>query len=224
MDDASRKGSAGAPSLATHASTVKPDIFVDVATYVPDVLLDIRYATAENFVGAPVDGYSASRAWLTQPAAEAVQKVALQARQDGFLLKLFDCYRPVRAVAHFARWAADLSDLRTKSVYYPDLEKNELFTLGYIAARSGHSRGSTLDLTLVERESGRELDMGTPFDLFCHRSWPQSDEVSPAARTNRRLLADYMMAAGFEPFFMEWWHFTLKDEPFPDTYFDFPIT
>ncbi|WP_454916475.1 M15 family metallopeptidase [Xanthobacter sediminis] len=214
---------ASGPVLAADARPERPDLFVDVAQVVPDAVLDVRYAGTRNFVGAPVDGYGAARCLLTRPAAEALAGVARDARAEGFRLKLFDCYRPARAVAHFARWAADLSDTHTKATYYPDLDKGQLFALGYIAERSGHSRGSTLDLTLVDAVTGRELDMGTPFDLFSTMSWPGSDAVSAQQRANRQLLARLMGAHRFKPFEQEWWHFTLSDEPFPDTYFDFPI-
>lgn len=213
---------AGLP-LAADARTDRPALFVDVATLVPDAVFDVRYFGTENFVGARVDGYGAARCFLTRPAAEALSRVDAAARARGLGLRIFDCYRPARAVAHFARWASDLADTRTKPAYYPDVDKKDLFAEGYIAARSGHSRGSTLDLTLFERATGRDLDMGTPFDLFSPRSWPGSDQVTAAQKANRRLLADLMTGAGFKPFDKEWWHFTLKDEPFPDTYFDFPI-
>ncbi|MFG1403023.1 M15 family metallopeptidase [Xanthobacter sediminis] len=205
------------------ARAERPALFVDVADVVPGVVLDVRYAGVHNFVGAPVDGYGAARCFLTRPAAQALAGVARDAQARGLALKLFDCYRPARAVAHFARWAADLSDTRTKATYYPDLDKGQLFALGYIAERSGHSRGSTLDLTLVDRSTGAELDMGTPFDLFSTLSWPGSDAVSAAQRENRHLLASLMDAHAFRPFEQEWWHFTLANEPFPETYFDFPI-
>lgn len=223
MGQSSQKEEQSRPQLATETCGDKPDIFTDVTRLVPDAVLDIRYFGPDNFVGVPIDGYHSPLAWLTHPAADALAEVALQARREGFRLKLFDCYRPARAVAHFARWADDLDDTRTKAAYYPDMEKRALFAEGYIAARSGHSRGSTLDLTLVEVGSGQDLDMGTPFDLFSRASWPDSEDVSADARHNRRLLAALMAAQGFEPFFMEWWHFTLKTEPFPETYFDFPI-
>ncbi|MGE4373081.1 MAG: M15 family metallopeptidase [Xanthobacter sp.] len=200
----------------------KPDLFVDVADHVPDLIVDLRYCGADNFVGAPINGYNAPRALLTRPASQALSRVAEQARGEGLRIKVFDCYRPVRAVAHFARWAEDLGDLQTKAAYYPEFEKKELFTEGYIASRSGHSRGSTLDMTLVDAD-GEELDMGTPFDLFSPLSWPASTQVSALAQANRNRLARLMNAQGFAPFAMEWWHFTLRDEPFPDTYFDFPI-
>ncbi len=201
-----------------------PADFVDVTTLVPDVRIDLRYAGTDNFVGAPVDGYGAARALLTRPAAEALAKVAADVAADGLTLKLFDCYRPARAVAHFARWAAAAEDHRTKAAYYPEHRKDELFALGYLAARSSHSRGSTTDLTLVEAGSGAELDMGTPFDLFSARSWLTSDAVTPHQKANRHRLATAMEQAGFAPFEMEWWHFTLRGEPHPDTYFDIPIT
>ncbi len=200
-----------------------PDLFVDVATIVPGVRVDLRYATANNFVGTPIDGYDVARALLTLPAAEALVEVAGDVAADGYVLKLFDCYRPARAVAHFARWAADASDQRTKNDYYPEHRKDELFDLGYLAARSSHSRGSTTDLTLAYADSGADLDMGTAFDLFSMRSWLSSTDVTPEQQANRRRLASAMERAGFAPFFMEWWHFTLREEPFPDTYFDVPI-
>lgn len=205
------------------ARTDRPATFVDVTRLVPGVILDVRYFGSDNFVGTRVDGYEAARCFLTRPAAEALAKVAEDARRQGYGLKLFDCYRPARAVAHFARWAADLADERTKAAYYPDLAKSELFKEGYIASRSGHSRGSTLDLTLVHAATGAEVDMGTPFDLFSPRSWPGSDAVTASQKASRQRLADLMTRHGFVPFAKEWWHFTLKDEPFPSTYFDFPI-
>lgn len=209
--------------MSVSAEPVLPALFVDVPAVVPNVIVDLRYAGLNNFVGVRVDGYEAERALLTRPAAEAAARVAEGLARQGLVLKLLDCYRPTRAVAHFARWAADTNDLGTKADFYPDHDKPELFDLGYIAGRSSHSRGSTLDLTLAHASDGTELDMGTPFDLFSERSWPASLAVTDAQRDNRRLLAAAMTDAGFEPFFMEWWHFTLKGEPFPDTYFDAPI-
>lgn len=227
MDDAVDPAHASDPSGSgadVPARADRPDLFVDVAQWVPGAMVDLRYFGEDNFVGAPVDGYGAQRGLLTLPTAAALARVAEEAAGQGLVLRLFDCYRPARAVAHFARWAADLADTRTKAAYYPELDKGDLFKAGYIAARSGHSRGSTLDLTLIHAASGQDLDMGTPFDLFSSRSWPASTAVSAAQRENRHLLADLMARQGFEPFHMEWWHFTLRDEPFPDTYFDFPIT
>lgn len=212
-------------SLSIPLSTeALPDLFVDVATVVPGVLVDLRYAGTNNFVGARIDGYGVERPLLTRPAAQALAQVAADVAADGLVLKLFDCYRPARAVAHFARWAEDTADQHTKAAYYPEHRKDELFDLGYLAARSSHSRGSTTDLTLAYADGGADLDMGTPFDLFSARSWLASEAVTPEQRANRHRLTSAMERAGFAPFFMEWWHFTLRDEPFPDTYFDVPIT
>ena len=199
-----------------------PQGFVDAATLVEGLVVDMRYLGADNFVGARVDGYEAARCLLTRAAAEALAKVARDIADKGFVLKVFDCYRPKRAVAHFVRWARDLDDRATKPMFYPQLDKQDLFKLGYIAERSGHSRGSTLDLTLA-RADGGELDMGTRFDFFGPVSWPASRSVSGEARGNRMLLAGVMRQRGFLPYAREWWHFTLRDEPFPNTYFDFPV-
>ncbi|TCT02705.1 M15 family metallopeptidase [Aquabacter spiritensis] len=213
----------GLAPLPAAANSALPAGFVDVAQIVPSAQFDVRYYGTDNFVGARVEGYDAPRCFLTEAAARALAKVAADAGQQNLRLRIFDCYRPARAVAHFGRWAADLSDQRTKPAYYPDVDKGDLFKEGYIAARSGHSRGSTLDLTLIDASTGSDLDMGTPFDLFGMRSWPDSPDVTAAQRTNRDRLAALMMRNGFKPFDKEWWHFTLRDEPFPDTYFDFPI-
>lgn len=210
-------------SPASSMAQVPAPGFVNVAEVVPDARFDIRYFTGENFVGVQIDGYEAPRCYLTQPAAEALKAVATQADARGLGLLIFDCYRPARAVAHFARWASDLQDEAHKATYYPDIAKSELFREGYIAERSGHSRGSTLDLTLFDRATGKPLDMGTPFDLFDTRSWTDSPAVTPAQRANRDVLQTLMRQNGFKGFDKEWWHFTLADEPFPDTYFDFPV-
>lgn len=217
---------AAAVHLATQAVALarrdRPDLFMNVLDAIPDAIEDLRYAGADNFVGARIDGYEARLCLLVRPAVEALAGVAAEARAEGLRLRLLDCYRPARAVAHFARWASDLTDLRTRDAYYPGMSKPQLFAEGYIAARSGHSRGATLDLTLVDAD-GQDLDMGTPFDLFGPRSWPGSRDVTPDQFANRRRLATLMQRHGFVPFAMEWWHFTLADEPFPDTYFDFPL-
>ena len=140
----------------------------------------------------------------------------------GLVIKAFDCYRPTRAVANFIRWARDLNDTVNKAEFYPDVDKRTLFRDGYIASHSGHSRGSTIDLTLA-RTDGRELDMGTPFDFFSPKSWTADASIGPEARANRTLLATAMRRRGFRGYDKEWWHFTLRDEPFPETYFDFPV-
>lgn len=226
MTDQDERGAA-AVHLAMQALALarrdRPDLFINVLDAIPDAIADLRYASADNFVGTRIDGYEAPLCLLVRPAVEALAGVAAEARAEGLRLRLFDCYRPARAVAHFARWASDLADLSTREAYYPGMSKPQLFAEGYIAARSGHSRGATLDLTLVDAATGQDLDMGTPFDLFGPRSWPGSREVAAGQQANRRKLAMLMQRHGFVPFAMEWWHFTLADEPFPETYFDFPL-
>lgn len=201
----------------------EPFPFVDAETVVPGVATGMRYAAEANFVGTRVDGYDAAVCYLTPPAAKALSEVQDALAPFGLGLKLFDCYRPQRAVDHFVRWAEDLNDTKTKAAYYPDVPKSELFARGYIAARSGHSRGSTVDLTLIDLKSGTELDMGTPFDFFSPRSWPTSRNVTAQQRANRMLLRSVMTRFGFRPLTEEWWHFTLESEPYPDTYFDLPV-
>jgi D-alanyl-D-alanine dipeptidase len=200
-----------------------PSAFVDAAAVVPGLVVDMRYFGSNNFVGRPIDGYERPRCLLTRQAAEALAKAQREIAERRLGLKVFDCYRPARAVRNFVRWARDIADTATKREFYPEVEKRELFKRGYIASRSGHSRGSTLDLTIVERGNGQELDMGTRFDFFSPRSWPSSAEVTTAQRANRMLLAGVMRRAGFRPLHTEWWHFTLRGEPFPDTYFDFVV-
>jgi len=207
-----------------HAASAqeRPAVFVDAATIVPGLIVDARYAGPHNFVGRPIEGYEAPRCFLTKPAAEALAQVARDFVAQGLVLKVFDCYRPARAVANFVRWAHNLNDTAGKKEFYPEVDKRLLFRDGYISSRSGHSRGSTVDLTLAKGD-GRELDMGTPFDFFSPRSWPGSPSVSPDAKENRAVFAAAMRARGFRPYPREWWHFTLAHEPFPNTYFDFPV-
>ena len=202
---------------------VVQDVLVDAATVVDGLIVDMRYFSDDNFVGARIDGYEAARCLLTRPAAAALARVQQDLARQGFGLKVFDCYRPTRAVMHFVRWARDIKDVKRKADFYPDVDKRDLFRLGYIAPRSGHSRGSTVDLTLVRRSDGQELDMGTPFDFLSPKAWPSDKSVSPEAQKNRALLAEAMRAGGFRPYAKEWWHFTLANEPFPHTYFDFPV-
>jgi zinc D-Ala-D-Ala dipeptidase len=199
----------------------RPAAFVDAASIVPGLITDMRYAGSHNFVGRPIDGYEAPRCLLTRAAASALAEVAHDLATQGVVLKVFDCYRPKRAVANFMRWARNISDLTGKKEFYPNVDKSTLFHNGYIAVLSGHSRGSTVDLTLAR--DGRELDMGTPFDFFSPRSWSGSASVTAEAKANRALLAAAMRRRGFRSYEREWWHFTLAHEPFPDTYFDFPV-
>ena len=200
----------------------RPSAFVDAATVVPGLIVEMRYAGSHNFVGRPIDGYEAPRCLLTKPAATALAGVAKDVAVYGLVIKAFDCYRPTRAVANFIRWARDLNDTAGKAEFYPDVDKRTLFRDGYIASRSGHSRGSTIDLTLAHAD-GRELDMGTPFDFFSTKSSLFSGGLGQAAEANRGELAFAMRHNGFRPYEREWWHFTLRGEPFPDTYFDFPV-
>ena len=204
------------------AAQTPPTAFVDAATVVPGLVLDMRYAGAHNFVGRPINGYEAARCWLTRSAADALAGVARDLAPRGLVLKVFDCYRPTRAVANFVRWARDLSDTAGKAEFYPQVDKRTLFRDGYIATHSGHSRGSTIDMTLAQA-GGSELDMGTPFDFFSPRSSPGDPNVSATARADRATLAAAMRHRGFRPYVKEWWHFTLASEPFPNTYFDFPV-
>jgi D-alanyl-D-alanine dipeptidase len=199
----------------------RPTAFVDAATVVPGLVVDMRYAAADNFVGQPIDGYEKPVCLLTRRAADALADVARDISAHGLKLKVFDCYRPKRAVAHFLRWAQAINDVKNKSNYYPDLDKRQLFTDGYVATHSGHSRGSTVDLTLVGASG--ELDMGTHFDFLSPRSNTSNPTVSVEAHRNRLMLAAAMNKRGFKPYGNEWWHFTLRGEPFPDTYFDFPV-
>jgi D-alanyl-D-alanine dipeptidase len=210
-------------TFAQSRNEQRPDSFVDAARVVPGLVVEMRYAGSHNFVGQPIDGYDKPVCYLTRAAAAALAEVVADLEPRGLTIKVFDCYRPERAVAHFVRWARNIGDVKTKSEFYPHVDKSTLFRDGYIAARSGHSRGSTADLTLARRTGGQELDMGTPFDFFSPRSWPSDRSVSAEAQGNRALLAQAMQARGFRPYDKEWWHFTLRREPYPETYFDFPV-
>jgi D-alanyl-D-alanine dipeptidase len=196
---------------------------IDATRVVPRLAVDMRYAGAENFVGRRIAGYGAPICMLTREAAAALSLAQGRLAPFGLGLKVFDCYRPARAVADFAGWARDPAAQERKRDYYPNVDKSRLFELGYIAERSGHSRGSTLDVTIIDLATAAELDMGGGYDLFDPRSWPSDQTVSASARANRALLQSVMVAAGFRPLKEEWWHFTLEDEPFPDTYFDVPV-
>ena len=200
-----------------------PEGFVLVGEAIPDALLDIRYYTTYNFVGARIDGYEAPVAVLTREAADALKLVRDDMKAQGLRLVIYDAYRPQRAVDHFARWAEDITDTRMKAVFYPDVDKADLFEKGFIARRSGHSRGSTVDLTLLDEATGKLLDMGGPFDFFGELSHPDYAGVTAQQHENRMLLQSAMMKQGFKPLSTEWWHFTLVDEPYPKTFFDFPV-
>ena len=216
--------------------------FVTISDVIPDAILEIRYFATYNFVGKRIDGYEEPTALLTRPAAEALKAVSDELIEKGYRLKIYDAYRPQKGVDHFVRWAADIADTLMRSYFYPDLDKSVLFDQLYIMEKSGHTRGSTVDLTLFDMASEKELDMGGTFDWFGPESHPdfcgnpETGEYtgdyskSPVGRSitpdqfhNRMILRQAMLRHGFMPFDTEWWHFTLKDEPFPETYFTFPV-
>ena len=198
--------------------------FVLLSEVVPDVIQEIRYYSTYNFIGDRIDGYEEPCALLTKEAARALKSVNHEMIVKGYRLKVFDAYRPMSAVKHFMFWGIEDLDLRMKPFFYPDLEKQELFSKGYIASRSSHSRGSTVDLTLLDMTTGRELDMGSPFDMFSEVSHPDYTGITEEQYENRMLLQEAMLRSGFQPLDCEWWHFTLADEPYPDTYFEFPVS
>ncbi len=218
--------------------------FVNLTDVVPDAILEIRYYGTYNFVGARIDGYEEPTALLTRKAAEALKAVSDDVIAQGYRLKIYDAYRPQKGVDHFVRWAADIQDTKMKPYFYPDLDKSVLFDQEYIMEKSGHTRGSTLDITLFDMETEKELDMGGTFDWFGPESHPDfcgnpltgeytgdnSKSPSNPKRSitaeqfeHRMILRRAMEAHGFRALDSEWWHFTLKDEPFPDTYFTFPV-
>ena len=198
--------------------------FVLLSDYVPDAILEIRYYSTYNFVGDRIDGYLQPVALLTREAALALRQVSDEVSAMGYRLKIYDAYRPQMAVEHFMRWALDFEDARMKAYFYPELEKDQLFPQGYIAEHSGHSRGSTVDLTLFDMASGKELDMGGTFDYFGLLSHPDYRNITPEQYENRMILRNAMLKCGFKPLEEEWWHFTLKNEPYPGTYFTFPVS
>ena len=215
-------GSQGGFAADRHAL---PDGFVYIEDVISDIVVELKYATGDNFVGQPIDGYRHGHAILSEPAAAALAEVQDALRPVGLGLKVFDGYRPQRAVNHFVRWGRDLDDQRTKPDYYPGVAKQDLFDEGYIASQSGHSRGSTVDLTIVYRDEAgtlHKLDMGSPYDFFGPTSWPASPVVTAQQRANRALLQNLMATHGFNSYTKEWWHFTLANEPYPESYFDFP--
>ena len=210
--------------------------FVVIADVAPDVIQEIRYYSTYNFVGTRIDGYLEPIALLTRRAADSLRAVSDDVKAMGYRLKIYDAYRPQMAVDHFLRWGSDLADTAMKRYFYPNVDKSRLFELEYIAEKSGHSRGSTVDLTLFDMAAGKELDMGGTFDWFGRESHPDcggnpetqeyrvNDTITATQFANRMILRYAMLRHGFKPYNKEWWHFTLKDEPYPDTYFTFPVT
>ena len=224
-----------------------PDNFIDIQKVIPDVVLDIRYYTAHNFVGDRVDGYLAPKCYLTKEGAQALAGVQKDLAPYSMTLKIYDCYRPQRAVNHFVRWAKEIENTKTMKEFYPTVDKRNLFKDGYIDSKSGHSRGSTVDLTIIplpapkqadyvpgqplfecylpadKRFSDNTIDMGTGFDCFHELSHTANPDIGRQQKINRLLLKSLMEKHGFRNYDMEWWHYTLKNEPYPDSYFDFVI-
>lgn len=211
-------------TVSENEMSMDPRGFVLLSDHVPGILQEIRYFSTYNFVGDRIDGYEEPVAIITIEAARALKDISNKAAVSGYRLKIFDTYRPVKAVSHFVLWGIEDLDQRMKPFFYPDLEKQALFKEGYIAGRSSHSRGSTVDLTLLDMNTGKEVDMGSPFDFFSEMSHPDYKGVTEEQYSNRMFLQDLMVRGGFEPIDCEWWHFTLKDEPHPDTYFGFPVS
>ncbi len=201
-----------------------PSGFVVLADFVPHIIQEIRYYSTYNFVGERIDGYEEPCALLTKEAARALKSVGNEMIVQGYRLKIFDAYRPACAVKRFVLWGIEDQDIRMKPYFYPELEKQELFEKGYIAVQSSHSRGSAVDLTLLDMKTGKELDMGSPFDLFSEASHPDYRGITTEQYENRMLLQRVMVRNGFQPIDCEWWHFSLKDEPYPNTYFEFPVS
>ena len=225
-------------SLTEQTTTTKTNDssqFVTLTDAVPDAILEIRYYGTYNFVGQRIDGYEQPTALLTRQAADSLRAVSDDVMRLGYRLKIYDAYRPQKAVDHFVRWAAAVNDTLMKRYFYPNLDKSVLFEQDYIAEKSGHTRGSTVDLTLFDMEKEKELDMGGTFDWFGHESHPDfggnpetglyipNDSITAEQFAHRMILRNAMLRHGFKALDSEWWHFTLKNEPFPNTYFTFPV-
>ena len=210
--------------ILNNTPEMDPSGFVLLADYVPAVIQEIRYYSTYNFIGERIDGYEQPCALITAEAARALKNVSNELIVQGYRLKVFDAYRPACAVKQFVLWGIEDQDIRMKEYFYPEQEKQELFRKGYIAGKSSHSRGSAVDVTLVDMKTGRELDMGSPFDLFSEISHPDNRSITDEQYENRMILQDAMVRNGFEPIYCEWWHFMLRDEPYPDTYFNFPVS
>lgn len=200
-----------------------PKGFVYIEDIIPDAVIELRYFTNHNFIGKPIDSYENDKCIISEKAGMALQNVQMELAKYGFGLKIYDAYRPQSAVDHFVRWAKALDDTLTKAEFYPTVDKKDLFEEGYIASKSSHTRGSTVDLTIIKLSDSTELDMGSNFDYFGKLSWIISDKITNDEQAHRALLQIIMLNNGFKNYSREWWHFTLKDEPFPKTYFDFPV-
>jgi len=200
-----------------------PQGFVYMDEVIPDIKLDIRYNSDYNFVGNRIDGYKAPVAILSTEAAQALKAVNEELEGKGYKLLIYDAYRPQKAVNHFIRWAKDAKDTIMKDVFYPNVDKTKVFKLGYVATKSGHSRGSTVDLTIVDKESDEPVDMGSPYDFFGEISSHGTPLITAQQTLNRQLLLNVMVKHGFKRYDKEWWHYTLQDEPYPNKYFDFDV-
>ncbi|MFD1016560.1 M15 family metallopeptidase [Winogradskyella rapida] len=210
-------------SFSFQKSNNLPEGFVYVSSLIPDLDVELRYYTTHNFVGDTIDGYHANQLILTKGTAEKLKRVQEELQEQNLCLKVYDGYRPQKAVNHFIRWARDLNDTLNKSEFYPEVKKRNLFNSGYIASRSGHSRGSTVDLTIIDGQTGEPLDMGSPYDFFGHESWVAHEPLTEIQKKNRQLLQTVMLKHNFRSYAKEWWHFTLRWEPYPKTYFDFDV-
>ena len=200
-----------------------PDGFVYLSDVDKTIQKELRYLGNNNFIGKPIDGYHKNCIIVTKSSANALTKIQQSLQKEGLSLKIFDAYRPQQAVNHFVKWAKVLEDTLMKKAYYPNTPKSQLFKRGYIASRSGHSRGSTVDLTIINIKTGKELDMGCPYDFFGIKSHYLPKNITPEQQKSRLLLRTIMIKNNFRPYKNEWWHFTLRNEPFPNTYFNFPI-
>ena len=205
------------------SSQTLPKGFSYVSEIDATIKKELRYGTSNNFIGKPIDGYLKDSLIISTPAAKALKEIQTKLMLSGLSLKIFDAYRPQQAVDHFVRWAKIMNDTLMKQLYYPDVQKSELFTLGFIASKSGHTRGSTVDLSIVDVKTNKEVDMGSSYDFFGEKSHPFYKKITEAQMKNRMLLRTIMIKNGFIPYDNEWWHFTLKDEPYPTTYFNFLI-
>ena len=210
-------------SMSVTGYTQAPEGFVYLSDIAPSIKQEVRYAGRDNFVGQPIDGYLSETIILSKPAARALVKVQEELRKANLSLKVYDAYRPQRAVDNFVSWARSASDTLMKRQYYPNVPKSELFKRGFIASKSGHTRGSTVDLTLIDLNTGEECDMGGPYDFFGPLSHHDYEALSTEQRSNRKFLKSIMSNHGFRSYSKEWWHYTLRGEPHPDTYFDFEV-
>ena len=211
-------------SIGTSTGPPSKEDFIDLKEIMPNLRSDLRYYGDNNFVGQPIQGYNSPKALLTKDAAYALKKVQDELERLGFGLLIYDAYRPQRATEHFVKWAEDESDTTMKLQFYPNIDKKDLFAKGYISLKSGHSRGSTVDVTIVSLKTKQILNMGSPYDLFDEMSSTEhTSSITKNQHSLRMLLKRRMEKHGWKSYAQEWWHFTLDNEPYPNTYFDFPI-